>query len=189
MRIIDIRNNGGGHSVIGAELMQYIFHKPFKETDSIAFKISKEIAETGKMDFYLKPEERVNGKMFSKVTIEPYLPRDNPLRFSGKCFLLTDNGTFSAAVMFASSFKCYGDGTIIGEETGGVTVGFGDAHFFSLPNSKMKMMVSWKKFYEVCGVDNRRGVMPDYIISNTISDEIFKKDRVLEYAIDLIKDE
>ena len=185
--IIDIRNNDGGYSIIGAELMQYLFHKPFKETDSIAFKISKDIAETGKMDYYLKPDEMVIGKMFSKVTAEPCLPRDNPLRFSGKSFLLIDNGTFSAAVIFASSYRCFGDGTIIGDETGGVTVGFGDAHFFYLPNSKMKIMVSWKKFYEVCGIDNRHGIIPDYIVSNKIADEILKKDNVLEYTIDLIK--
>lgn len=187
--IIDIRNNGGGHSVIGAELMQYLFHKPFKETDSIAFKISNEIAETGKMDYYLKPGERVIGKMFSKATTEPYLPRENPLRFSGKCFLLIDNGTFSAADMFASSFKCFGDGTIIGEETGGVSVGFGDAHFFDLPNTGMKIMVSWKKFYNVCGVDNRCGIRPDYIVSNTIEDDISKKDKALEFTIDWIKNQ
>jgi C-terminal processing protease CtpA/Prc len=166
--------------------MQYLFHKPFKETDSIAFKISKDISETGKMDFYIKPDERVIGKLFSKQTKDPYLLRENPLRFSGKSFLLIGNGTFSAAVMFASSFKCFGDGTIIGEETGGITVGSGDAHFFYLPNSKMKIMVSWKKFYEVCGIDNRRGVLPDYLVSNTVEDEIQKKDKVLEFTIDFI---
>jgi hypothetical protein len=187
--VIDIRSNGGGHSVIGAELMQYLFHKPFKENDSITFKISKDIAETGKMDYYLKPEERVIGKMFTNETTEPYYPRDNPIRFSGRSFLLTDNGTFSAATMFASSYKCFGEGTIIGEETGGVTVGFGDVHFFDLPDSKMKMMVSWKKFYNVCGIDNQRGVMPDFIVSNTIEDDMLKKDRVFEYAMDLIRKE
>jgi len=187
--IIDIRNNGGGYSAIGAELMQFLSHKPFKETDSIAFKISKEIAETGKMDYYIKPDERMIGKMFSIVTTEPYYPRENPLRYSGKCVLLTNSGTFSAAVIFASSFKCYIEGIIIGEETGGVTVGFGDVHFFSLPSSKLQMMVSWKTFYEVCGNDNRRGLMPDYIVSNTIEDDLLKKDKVMDYTIDLLKNE
>lgn len=186
--IIDIRNNGGGHSIIGTELMQYLFHKPFKEADSATFKISKEIAKTGKLDYYLRPNDRIIGKMHT-VVFDPVLPRENSLRFSGKTFLLIDNGTFSAASMFASSFKCSGEGTIIGEETGGITIGFGDVHFFNLPRSKMKIMVSWKKFYYACGVDNRRGVLPDYVVSNTIEDEIQNKDKVLEYTIAMIKKE
>jgi len=185
--IIDIRNNGGGHSVIGAELMQYLFDQPFKEVDSLTFKISKEIAETGKMDFYLKPKEEDFGKLYKKVNTDPYLPRDNPLRYAGKYYLLLDNGTFSAACMFASPFKCYGDGILIGEETGGISVGFGDVHSFSLPHSGIKVRTSWKKFWYACGIDDRRGIMPDYYITNTIEDEILHKDRVLDYTLDLIK--
>ena len=46
-----------------------------------------------------------------------------------------------------------------------------------------------QKSREVCGIDNRRGVMPDYLVSNTIEDEIHKKDKVLDFTIDLIKKE
>ncbi|MDD4636443.1 MAG: S41 family peptidase [Bacteroidales bacterium] len=185
--IIDIRNNGGGHSVIGAELMQYLFNQPFKELDSLAFKMSKEIEETGKMAYYIKPKEGDWGKLYKKVNTDPYLPRDNPLRFTGKYYILLNNGTFSAACMFASPFKCYGDGILIGEETGGITVGFGDVHSFSLPHSDIKVTTSWKKFWYACGIDDRKGIIPDYFISNSIEDEILHKDRVLEYTLELIK--
>jgi hypothetical protein len=185
--IIDLRNNGGGHSIIGAELMQYLFHQPFKEFDSIAFKVSREIAATGKIDFYLRQEDQIIGTMYSRVIDGYYQPRYNPLRFSGKSYLLINNGTFSSGTIFASAYQSFGGGTIIGEETGGLTVCFGDAHFFNLPNSKIKMMVSWKEFTNIGGVNNRSGVMPDYVISNTIEDDIHNRDRALAFTIDLIE--
>ncbi len=175
--IIDIRGNGGGHTSIGAELMQYIFHQPFRETDSTRVKVSRELIATGKVDEQLPPNQRVVGQSYTLVP-EPYLLRDNPLRFTGKTWLLTDHATFSAAQVFASSYKCYGNGTIIGEETGGVTVSFGDVHFFKLPNTGLTMMTSWKEAFSACGKDDKHGVMPDYNI---------KSNKALEFTIDLIR--
>jgi len=186
--IIDIRNNGGGHTIIGAELMQYIFHQPFTERDSSTRKISNELIATGKVDKKFEADKRVPGKLITTV-FEPIQLIDNPLRFKGNTYLLTDNGTFSAAQGFASSYKCYGNGTIVGEETGGVTVNFADVHFFDLPQTRLKVMTSWEKAYFPCGIDNNRGVLPDYYVSNSIQDYIKKKDRVLEFTIDLINEE
>lgn len=183
--IIDIRSNGGGHSEIGAELMQYIFHQPFKETDSAIVKVSSELIATGKVDKKLGFDKKEVGKTYTRVP-EPYQLRENPLRFTGKTYLLTDKGTFSAGQIFASAYKCYGDGIIIGEETGGITVSFGDVHFFDLPNTGIKIMTSWEKAYSACGLDNRRGVIPDYIVSNSMNDYIEKRDKVLEFTINLI---
>jgi hypothetical protein len=184
--IIDIRNNGGGYSVIGAELMQYILHRSFKESDSLAFRVSREIAETGKLDYFLKHEEQVPGKKVSIETNGLYLPRDNPNRFPGSCIMLMNHATFSAGTMVAATFHCYADGMIIGEETGGLTVGFGNAHFFDLPNSRMRVMTSWNWSYLVGGIDNGSGVMPDSTVSNTIDDDVAGRDRVLECAVGII---
>jgi len=183
--IIDIRSNGGGHSEIGAELMQYIFHQPFKEIDSAIVKVSSELIATGKVDKKLGSDKKEVGKTYTRVP-EPYQLRENPLRFTGKTYLLTDKGTFSSGQVFASAYKCYGNGTVIGEETGGITVSFGDVHIFDLPNTGIKIMTSWEKAYSACGVDNRRGVIPDYIVSNSLDDYIEKRDKVLEFTINLI---
>lgn len=186
--IIDIRQNGGGHSVIGLELMQYIFNRPFNDRDSSTRKISNELIATGKVDKKFGADKRIPGTLITTV-FEPIQLIDNPLRFSGKTYLLTDNGTFSAGQGFASTYKCYGNGTIIGEETGGVTVNFGDVHLYNLPNTGQKIMTSWEKAYSPCGVDNNRGVLPDYYVTNSIQDYVEKKDRVLEFTLNLINSE
>jgi hypothetical protein len=86
------------------------------------------------------------------------------------------------------AFSCYGEGTIIGEETGGVTVSFGDIHVFKLPNTGLKIMTSWEQAFGSCGIDNQRGVIPDYIVKNSIEDYINHTDRVLEFTLNLIND-
>jgi hypothetical protein len=78
-------------------------------------------------------------------------------------------------------------GTTIGTETGGLTVSYGDLYTFQLPNTKYNMDISWKKWFLPCGIENGRGIIPDYIVEPLIEDEAKSKDRVLKFAIDLIK--
>lgn len=184
--IIDIRDNGGGYSVIADDLMQYIFHQPHNELDSGIVKVSDELIATGKVKdklwFVEKPEV---GKTYTR---KPGLRelKNYPDRFNGNTYLLTNSGTFSAGQGFASAYRCYGNGIIIGEETGGATVNFGDVHIFELPNSGLKMMTSWEQAFSACGKDNHRGVIPDFIVENSISDYINGTDRILDFTLDLI---
>ena len=186
--IIDIRDNGGGHSRIGAELMQYIFHQSHNDLDSAIVKVSNELIATGKVKDKLWGKKEVEpGKTFTRIPGLRQL-KEYPLRYKGNTYLLTNNGTFSAGQGFASAFSCYGEGTIIGEETGGVTVGFGDVHIFKLPNTGLKIMTSWEQAFSSCGIDNQRGVIPDYIVKNSIEDYINHKDKVIEFTLNLIND-
>jgi hypothetical protein len=186
--IIDIRDNGGGYSIISDELMQYIFNQPHNAIDSAIVKVSNELIATGKVKNKLWDRKDVEpGKTYTRIPGLIQL-RENPLRYKGNTYLLTNNGTFSAAQGFASAFRCYGHGTIIGEETGGVAVNFGDVHIFKLPNTGLKIMTSWEQAFSSCGIDNQRGVIPDFEVRNSIEDYINNKDRVLEFALNLIKD-
>lgn len=181
--IIDIRDNGGGNSSLGDELLQYISHKPFKQFEKTIVKVSKEAISTKYIaDAY---KERIGSLYFDSDTSDIAL-RNNPLRFKGNCYLLVGEHTFSSAVDFASAYQCYDVGKIIGNETGGLTVCYGDICHFDLPRSKIIVGVSYKKFYNVCGVENGRGIIPDYNINNTIEDEQNSFDRVLDYTIKLI---
>jgi len=182
--IIDIRNNGGGSSSLGDELMQYISKKDFKQVDSCSVKISKELINKNKLD-WIDSVERKAGTLYT-VTDSLIKLRDNPLRFTGKSYLLVGGNTFSSASMFASAFQCFEVGTIIGTETGGLTVCFGDLYFYDLPETEFNMSLSHKKFYQVCGKDDRRGIIPDYIVENSIEDDAKSFDRVLDFTLELI---
>lgn len=53
-------------------------------------------------------------------------------------------------------------GKIIGEESGGMNVTFGDVASYTLPFSQLQCGVSWKRFYHY-GADDRdiHGTLPD----------------------------
>jgi hypothetical protein len=183
--IIDVRANGGGNSALGDELMQYISGRPFRMFDRTLIKVSNEV-----LPWILEwkdSTQREAGSVYE--TPEPPLTplRQNPLRFAGDCILLTGTHTFSSAAAFASAFRCFHVGKIVGEETGGITVCYGDVYGFTLPHTGFGFGVSWKKFRNACGVDNRRGVIPDYTIESDVSKESRGKDTVLEFAVGLAR--
>lgn len=77
-------------------------------------------------------------------------------------------------------------GTIIGEETGGTISYYGDFWYMKTPNTGITFYVSPKHFIQYGGTDLNRGVVPDYLIKNKISDIKLKKDPLIEKAIEII---
>ncbi|MCL2040421.1 MAG: S41 family peptidase [Bacteroidales bacterium] len=156
--IIDLRYNGGGNSRVGDEFFQYISAVPFEQFGKTYVKISNVLKK-----WY--PEE-YGDKEVSTIFVDDddeLTPlRENPLRFNGKTYLLTSANTFSSATDFAWAFQYFKMGTIIGEETGGLIVCFGDMMGFNLPNTNLDYGVSYKKFYGY-GADDEdtHGVIPE----------------------------
>lgn len=56
-------------------------------------------------------------------------------------------------------------GTVIGEESGGMGVCFGEVLYFHLPNSKLRCNVSYKKIYQYGATEkDNHGTLPHYNI-------------------------
>ena len=196
--IIDIRDNSGGNSKLGDELFQYIAKEPFTQYGKTIMKVSRHLKFLWK-DYFL-PKGYIDSTMLDKVLSIPngsvinpneklyseeedslISLRENPLRFTGTVFLLTSPATFSSAADFAWCFKHYYMGKVIGEETGGWGVCYGDNVYAELPNSRIAINVSCKLFYNIGATDNdTHGVIPDYEI---------EAEKALEYTIKLIKNE
>lgn len=182
--IIDIRENGGGNSALGDELLKYIAAQPFRQFDRTLIKYSQLQKDT--YEGYCKKEaqycnqynymkEKHNGAVETFPAKDLTFPYAKSDRFNGKVFLLTGTRTFSSAMNFAQTFKQYKLGTIIGEETGGWLVSYGDKVTTTLPVSNIPLSVSTKKFYTVGATDKDfHGVKPDVAI---------KADKALEYII------
>ena len=188
--IIDIRKNGGGNSSIGNEFFQYISPCTFKQFSKEIIKYSrlqkedyknirvKEMQDSSCLSTLKKPNgliEDISAEDSTSIHL-----RDNPLRFKGNIYLLTSSGTFSSAASFAQCFKYYKMGKIIGEETGGWIVCYGDIISASLPNTKLDFTISHKMFYEIGAKDNDfHGTIPDIIIPS---------EKALDYTLKLIKE-
>jgi len=161
--IIDLRYNGGGNSNVGDEFFQYISPVPFKQFGTVHIKISNRLKKYQQEPYGDKKDTIIVNK-----ENEELIPlRENPLRYTGKVYLLTSDYTFSSAADFAWAFSYFKMGTIVGEETGGLIVCFGDAFdIFRLSNTDLRYKVSYKKFYGYGATDKHtHGVIPDIEVS------------------------
>ena len=184
--IIDIRKNGGGNSVLGDALLDYLTDRPFRQFEGGQVKISKQAGNLRQFQREF-PDRKLEIGSLVPVEVSFEQPKYNPLRFEGRKFILIDGAVYSSANSFASAIKCFNIATLLGEETGGTTTAYGDCLHFSLPNSKLLLDVAYKYFVEACGKPDGRGVIPDYEVKQKVEDTAQGVDTVLQLTLDLIK--
>lgn len=155
--IVDVRYNGGGNSNVGDALLKHIAPTPFAQFGKTYIRVTPTTKRLGggasrEPGIYFHPEN-------ASALHEPF-PSDK--RYKGNVYLLTSHTTFSSASSFAWAFQHYNCGTVIGEETGGMNVHFGDVLTYTLPHSNLKCNISHKRFWQP-GADETsiHGVIPD----------------------------
>ncbi len=173
--VIDLRNNGGGNSRVGDVLLRYITPIPYVQMEKVLVRITPLTVRLmgggnmapcvyyheAKEDEYIRPLTAVEG------------------HYDGKVYLLTSTTTFSSAGSFAWAFKECGIGTVIGEETGGMNVAYGDILSYRLPLSGLRCSVSFKRFWQFRADEND--------IHGTIPDVAVRADQALDRAFGIIK--
>jgi len=87
-----------------------------------------------------------------------------PHRYSGNVYLLINYYTGSTALGFATVFKDYNIGKIIGEETRSEVNEFGDVVPFDLPNSRLWVWCSTKRYIRPIGEMTVGGLTPIFIL-------------------------
>ena len=205
--IIDLRDNDGGDAERAIFILKFLITEDFKIVNGFTQKISKEYKRYGRyliwkmlyqrniprilwwLPLYKKTSYRTHLNQVFKATsgetihtTEEQLmktPVDSEYRFKGKVFLLVSRRTFSSGVLFASIFREYKVGTIIGEETGGVLDHSSNPLFFELSNSKFRAVIP-VAFLDLFGENNSRGLVPDIEVKYEIEDYKNKIDKELE---------
>lgn len=180
--IIDIRGNPGGRSIVVDSLMNYLTGSQYAQYRKVETRISSDLIAYYKEKYPEKYEAIKDRKINEIYTVPGTLvkPHDKRSRFKGNMFLLTDNTTFSAAATFAGLIREMKAGVIIGEETGGTTVYYGDFWYHGMPNSGLQFYVSPKRFIQYGGTSPDKGVIPDFSVSNI-------NGSIIEFTYDLIK--
>ncbi len=180
--IIDIRNNGGGRSIVVDSLMNYLTDKSYFQYKKIETRISTELKEYYQVR-YPDRLEWINSYAINDLAVSESNKtniQNKVTRFDGNLILLTNSATFSAAATFTGVFKELNLGKIIGEETGGTISYYGDFWFLQTPNTKITFYVSPKHFVQYGGNDYYKGVIPDFPISD-------KNNSIIEYAYRMIE--
>ncbi|MBN1781651.1 hypothetical protein JW948_11030 [bacterium] len=190
--IIDIRNNPGGGSELADVLVSHIYDKPYRYSSIIQIKRSDQYYEYMKRYFswWLRPflgfiktfrdyRQTTVGAIYVDVkgVKQPVI---TDCRFDGNKFLLINGHTGSTALGFATVFKDYGIGTVIGEQTKAAVNGFGDIYAFDLPRSGLWVWCSTKRYIRPSGEYTAGGLRPDITIPDT-------DDAIMVHTLNLIK--
>lgn len=125
--VVDLRGNGGGNSLVANEFLRYIDVESYREWD-YAMRIGDML-------------------IWDEAEVRPNRRHDNA--FSGDVYVLTDVYTYSSAMDFAMIIGDNGIGQIVGEASGNMPDSYGDCLYFALPESGLRLSVSYKKWTRI----------------------------------------
>ena len=148
---VDLRGNGGGNSYVANEFIKYLDVDSYNSWDcDIRFgPILKSYRNsTCKNDKY-------------------------PTNYSGNVYVLTDTKTYSAAMDFAMLIKDNNLGKVIGEPSSNKPSSYGDILMNYVPNAKLGITVSFKKWYRIDKTKNDELIEPDIPCDSTEAINVF----------------
>jgi len=188
--IVDIRNNGGGDTYYGVELLKRASSRPFKKSqrrirNSRAARKAYIIngLQKNRIPAFLHLENIFDFNLYGLKTkdfeIEGQYWRSKqqivePLAdgWDGTLVILINGLTGSAASEFAGVVKDNQLGLIVGKETGGGASFYGGLVPVILPNSGLICNLSTEKVIRPAGFDDGRGVLPDFELDVTLEDDV-----------------
>ena len=153
---VDLRNNGGGNSMVANAFLEYIDVDNYLAWDCDI-----------RYGWYLLKNKNIVCQNKKKDVV-----------FDGNIFVLTNVRTFSSAMDFAMLIKDNNLGTLVGEASGNMPNSYGDLLTFQLPNSKLHLYVSHKKWYRIDKSKADEALIPDYEVP---------QNEALEKVYELIK--
>lgn len=141
---IDLRENGGGNSLLIGELFRYF---PMEEYQ----------------DYGTAVRYRLFKLSFDPKTVKN--DRYEDLTFNGDIYLLTSNRTFSSAAMLTTVFRDNQMGLIYGEPIGNEPSMFGDVLRYQMPQTNIAFVLTYKQFTRPDSDLTEKTITPDVIVS------------------------
>ncbi len=204
--IIDLRRNGGGSSRCTDELIRYLARTPFRQYERMAKRLTPQVSAFYKavgIDYMTLLSEACD---MSSLSLDPnglpaerdftveakwVAPAEESLRFAGPVYVLIGRGTYSSAMLLASTLRHYGLATLIGEETLPFVRSnqhYGDVVLVSLPHSQLMVQISTAVF-TVARADREESdrIVPDYKVAPKKSDSSDDVDTAEAFAFDLFE--
>jgi carboxyl-terminal processing protease len=164
--IFDVRNNGGGSTGPGWDILSYLIDKPTQVHSAYTREYRPMFRAWGH-------NQQVSVDKSNLYPIKKFL-------YAKQVIVLTSARTFSAAEDFTAAFKTMNRGKIIGEATGGSS---GQPMLITLPgNGKAIICTKWDMLGN--GEDFvGKGIQPDKVVAPTVDDIRKGIDTELQVAI------
>ena len=166
--ILDVRQNGGGDSGNGWNILSYLTDKEFG-VGSYKSRLYSPVRRA-----------RGNGVVFEEVDAGNTWAANKTKQYTKPVVVLTSGMTFSAAEDFCVAFDAMKRGKLMGEPTGGST---GQPLSFALPGGIMARVCTKRDMYPDGTEWVGKGIQPDMPVSPTVADVQAGRDTVLEAAL------
>jgi hypothetical protein len=118
-------------------------------------------------------------EMFEKLS------KEAPLKDRKNVFCVIGRRTFSSAILNAMTLKSRYGAVLVGEPSGGSPNHFGEVTSFELPNTKLKVFYSQKRFERA--PPGTTTITPDHVARATFADYLAGRDVVLDLIRTLVK--
>ncbi|QKJ32046.1 hypothetical protein HQ865_20515 [Mucilaginibacter mali] len=163
---IDVSRNGGGNSAVGDMMTDFFYDKPYRGYQCNWKRSDEYLALTKSWginnDFYAN---QLVGKVIHFDSDMEKVSANNPVRFSGKTYVVVGDGTFSSAMMFATTIKDNHIATLIGQvPKEGHPNHFGEMYATKLPNTKLDIRFGVKEWIRPAGKSGENVLRPDMIV-------------------------
>jgi len=160
--IIDVRENRGGNDSVWIDhVLPYLADKPYRVGSWAKKKVIASRASAS------EPAGLVIDSEF-KTWYQPQL--SNPLRFTGKVVVLTGRRTYSSAVQFSNVMQDFGFATLAGESGYARARSTGGIQFFTLPHTKLNIIVPRFWAARPKGGFNEQLQTPDWLLQDDVTD-------------------
>ena len=140
---VNLMENRGGESSVADEFIKYLSCENYRNYTCLFRKNNKL--------YYYNNNITKNDKQLKYI-------------YNGKIYVLISAKTFSSAIMFSVLLKDNNLAEIIGEPNSNNPSAYGDVIEFKLPNSKLILRTTFKKFIRP-NKDNKNDIIADYIVS------------------------
>jgi hypothetical protein len=192
--VIDLRNNPGGEVPIINDLMGYVMNHNY-----IVAMSDESYVDGGRVDYLAKKSENNEVSLADIQNLGHTLYRNKfniahvewtrMREFKGKLYLLVNEGSFSAAVMFATSVKNQRDCIIVGQQTGNNSYG-SDAGVkaITLPETHIKLLlpIAWYFIVSKQKSNAGQGLIPDMQVPVPLTGSYYFNDK--DPVMDAVKD-
>src|SRR5450631_4016673 len=156
--ILDLRDNSGGDPFCSAYLLAFLEKTP--------------------VIYYSEPYG-----MYEQLSKPLPLAADH---FDGILYTLINGNDFSSTGHLCALLKYYQIGKFIGTQTGGTYTCNDNSTYITLKNTGITLKVARNSFrVAVTGIARFTGISPDYLVENSVEDNIYGRDSVMSFALGL----
>ena len=191
--VIDLRQNEGGDSAIGQQLLSYLLREPYavpmgrveSAYERVPYALARHL-DTWDFDFFDRTGQVVaapSGRWLLREQPTPVVVAPQARPYRGKVVALVGPRMSSAGFLIARDLRASGAATLIGEPTGGNLRGLngGQLAWLTLPRSGVAVDIPLlATVYE--GAPDA-GVQPDILVPTRVEDVVAGRDPAMERAL------